>query len=160
MLTFKASYLATLSVGDHDVELEYKDGYSKGKLTIIAATEPEPEPTPEPDPVTYTVSFVMNGHGTAVNSQEVEEGAKASGPEAPKASGYIFGGWYSDKALTERYDFTTAVTADITLYAKWTVNEDEPKEGDDSHTGIWAAMSVISMLGFGYAAISLKKRAI
>lgn len=34
-------------------------------------------------------------------------------------------GWYTDEALTQKYDFATAVTDDITLYAKWTEDEDE-----------------------------------
>ncbi|MDR1374262.1 MAG: leucine-rich repeat protein, partial [Treponema sp.] len=32
-----------------------------------------------------------------------------------------FGGWYSDSGLTTAWDFNSSVTADITLYAKWTV---------------------------------------
>ncbi|MCR5102360.1 MAG: leucine-rich repeat protein [Butyrivibrio sp.] len=37
------------------------------------------------------------------------------------ATGYNFGGWYTDSACTSAYDFTTRVTSDITLYAKWTI---------------------------------------
>lgn len=32
---------------------------------------------------------------------------------------YVFGGWYTDAALTKPYDFSTLVTSDLTLYVKW-----------------------------------------
>ncbi len=68
-----------------------------------------------------TVLFNTNG-GSTVPSQRIKSGAKASEPENPVKTGYIFGGWYTDKNLTEPYNFSTAVTKGFTLYAKW--NED------------------------------------
>ena len=69
-------------------------------------------------PKTVTVTFVSNG-GTAVPSQTVERGGTAAEPPAPTRSGYQFAGWYSDKDLTQVWDFTQSVNADLTLYAKW-----------------------------------------
>ena len=69
---------------------------------------------------TYTVTFDANGHGTAPDALTVNEGDKAEAPTAPSASGFSFGGWYTDKECKTEYDFDTAVTADITLYAMWT----------------------------------------
>ncbi|WP_052098906.1 InlB B-repeat-containing protein [Paenibacillus stellifer] len=69
----------------------------------------------------YTVSFNSNG-GTAVSSQAVAYGAPAQQPAAPVKTGYTFGGWYSDSALTTVYDFGAPVQGNVTLYAKWTVN--------------------------------------
>lgn len=41
----------------------------------------------------------------------------------PSRTGYTFGGWYTDKGVWENeYDFDSKVTADITVYAKWTAN--------------------------------------
>ena len=68
----------------------------------------------------YTVTFNMNGHGDAIEPVKVTEGNTVAAPTAPIAEGWIFGGWYTDEACTTAYDFTTPVTADITLYAKWT----------------------------------------
>ena len=73
-------------------------------------------------PNQYYVTFRSNG-GTSVGSQRVKEGNKAIEPTAPTRTGYTFDGWYSDSALTVRYDFDTAVNADITLYAKWNINK-------------------------------------
>lgn len=66
----------------------------------------------------YTVSFHTNG-GSSVDSQRIRRGQKVVEPEAPVKDGFIFEGWYTDKALTERYDFESGVTKTFTLHAKW-----------------------------------------
>ncbi|GAB6391656.1 MAG: InlB B-repeat-containing protein [Treponematales bacterium] len=88
-------------------------------------------PSGDDDTPTYTVTFNSNG-GTAVEAQTVTEGGTATAPAAPtKAAGAGFyvgtpaastlAGWYKEAALTTQWDFDTdTVTADITLYAKWT----------------------------------------
>ncbi|WP_341279372.1 InlB B-repeat-containing protein [Paenibacillus sp. FSL H8-0537] len=69
--------------------------------------------------LSYTVSFDSSG-GTSVPDQTVKKGAVVSIPTDPTREGYEFAGWYRDNALTNGYDFTTAVvTGDMTLYAKW-----------------------------------------
>ena len=68
----------------------------------------------------YTVTFNVGGHGTAPAAQKVENGGKATKPENPTAKGWRFDGWYTDEKCTARYDFDKAVTANTTLYAKWT----------------------------------------
>ena len=68
----------------------------------------------------HTVSFDVQGHGTAPESQTVNDGETATEPTAPTAEGWTFGGWYTDAACTAEYDFTTPVTVNLTLYAKWT----------------------------------------
>ena len=72
---------------------------------------------------TYTVTFNANGHGTAPAAQTVTQGSKATTPAAPTATGYTFGGWHKEANCTNAFDFNTAITADITLYAKWTINQ-------------------------------------
>ncbi|MBQ9438802.1 MAG: InlB B-repeat-containing protein, partial [Lachnospiraceae bacterium] len=76
----------------------------------------------------HVVAFNLNGHGTAVASQSVKDGQAAKEPEAPVAEGFTFGGWYTEAECTSAYNFDTSVTADITLYAKWTEKADEEKE--------------------------------
>ena len=70
---------------------------------------------------TFTVTFNSNG-GTAVPAQTVKAGEKAVKPANPTKSGFTFSGWYSDATLTTQYNFNSAVTANITLYAKWTTS--------------------------------------
>ena len=68
----------------------------------------------------HNVTFKMNGHGTAPADQPVWSGDKlAVKPADPKSNGYIFTGWYTDKECTFLFDFDTAITKDITLYAGW-----------------------------------------
>ena len=66
----------------------------------------------------FTVSFESNG-GSEVVSQLVADGGVAFKPEEPMRERYTFGGWYIDAALTKPFSFSTPITSDITLYAKW-----------------------------------------
>ena len=69
-------------------------------------------------PESRTVTFETNG-GSEVKAQTVDYGTAVTAPADPEKEGHIFDGWYSDSALTAAYDFSTAVTKNITLYAKW-----------------------------------------
>ena len=64
------------------------------------------------------VHFIPNG-GSSVSAINVISGQRINQPINPIRDGYTFNGWYSDPELTIQYDFTTSVTSDITLYAKW-----------------------------------------
>ena len=67
-----------------------------------------------------TVTFEMNGHGTAPVAQTIYTGDKLASVAAPTAVGYTFGGWYTDKELTKAFDVENdTVSGDTTLYAKW-----------------------------------------
>ncbi len=67
----------------------------------------------------YNVSFEMNGHGTAVNTQSVYEKYKVERPEDPLDEEWIFGGWYRNEECTKKFDFDEPITSDTTVYAKW-----------------------------------------
>lgn len=84
-----------------------------------------------------TVSFDANGMGKAPDSQTVEYNSTATKPKDPSVSGYIFGGWFTDSTCTNAFDFSTKITADITLYAKWTYSPPTP-----SHTHSWDSGTV------------------
>ncbi len=67
-----------------------------------------------------TVTFEMNGHGTAPVAQTIYTGDKLAKVAEPTAAGYTFGGWYTDKELTKAFDVENdTVSGDTTLYAKW-----------------------------------------
>lgn len=68
------------------------------------------------------VSFSA-GEGSKVDFQTTAANGSITKPADPTREGYTFAGWYTDEACTEAYDFSVAVTADMTLYAKWTKNE-------------------------------------
>jgi uncharacterized repeat protein (TIGR02543 family) len=64
------------------------------------------------------VRFDTNG-GSSVDMQKVMIGDKVTKPADPTKPGYTFGGWYTDKACTTAFDFSSPVTEDMTLYARW-----------------------------------------
>ena len=66
----------------------------------------------------YTVSFDANG-GSAVASQSVRYGSKATQPTDPTRTGHTFQGWYTARSGGSKYDFNQTVTGDVTLYARW-----------------------------------------
>lgn len=63
----------------------------------------------------YTVTFDADG-GSEVSSQKIESGKTATLPNSTK-TGYYLSGWYNGKTL---FDFSTPITSDLTLKAKWT----------------------------------------
>ncbi|MDR0597048.1 MAG: InlB B-repeat-containing protein [Treponema sp.] len=73
----------------------------------------------------WTVSFNAAGGSPAPGAQTVNDGGKAAVPEpVPVREGYVLEGWYTEAAYTNRWDFAVdTVTADITLYAKWTLKQ-------------------------------------
>ena len=88
--------------------VKYTFGAVSGNMTLEARWEID----------TYTVTFDMAG-GTAVSPETVAHGGTATAPSDVTREGYDFAGWYLGD---ETYDFTTPVTEDLTLTAKWEIN--------------------------------------
>ncbi|MGN0804197.1 MAG: Ig-like domain-containing protein [Candidatus Coproplasma sp.] len=66
--------------------------------------------------VRYTVTY--KDGSTTKDTQSVISGQKTTAISLTK-DGYSIEGWYTDSALTSKFDFSTPITSDITLYAKW-----------------------------------------
>lgn len=73
----------------------------------------------------YTVQFVSE-HGSFAD-QTIEHGGtiKPGNLTIPEVEGYTFDGWYTDAAHTTKFDFSTPITGDTTVYAKWTAKDYE-----------------------------------
>lgn len=83
---------------------------------------------------TYTVTFETSG-GSAVGPVTVDAGSTVTKPADPMKSGHNFGGWYKDSTLQTPWNFANdTVTADTTLYAKWTANPPAPSYDDPDPT--------------------------
>ena len=121
----------------------------------------------------YTVSFDSNG-GSKVDDQLVEYRKTVTEPKKPTRPGYTFRGWFIDEKCTEKYDFSSEVTSDMTLYAKWrkkpsgstTPTEDTTKTGGkkvesgktfDAGIGLYVGLSILSATGSAVV-ITKKKR--
>lgn len=70
--------------------------------------------------IAYTVRFDTNG-GTSIPNQSINIGGKAVRPINPTKTGYNFVGWYQDASFDNIWDFSSTVTQDITLYAKYSL---------------------------------------
>ncbi len=66
---------------------------------------------------TFTVTFDSNG-GSAVSSQEITSGEFIIEPSDPTLVGYVLEYWHLNES-EQAYVFSTPVTADLTLIAKW-----------------------------------------
>ncbi len=73
---------------------------------------------------------VIFNNGTSTEVINVKNGEVVTAPSDPVLDGYTFDGWYTDKEYKNKYDFSTAVTSDFTLYAKW-VEVDKTPAVDD-----------------------------
>lgn len=69
----------------------------------------------------YEVSFVTE-HGNAPTSQNVPYNETADDPGELTEEGYTFIGWYADKDHNTKFDFSTPITGDTKVYAKWEKN--------------------------------------
>lgn len=134
------------------------DHSSSGKITVSGGTFKNGASG------AWTVTFDTDGGSTAPDKQ-VRANSKVNKPDDPTRSGYVFAGWYTDKACTAAYDFTQPVTDNVTLYAKWeatpryyynsgtteTGKTDENKKGSpktfDPGVGIYAVSVALSLTG-------------
>ena len=69
----------------------------------------------------YEVSFVTE-HGDAPTSQNVKYNETADDPGKLTEDGYTFIGWYTDHTCTTEFNFSTPITGDTKVYAKWEKN--------------------------------------
>lgn len=79
-----------------------------GDITLTASWEKE-------KPATHTIRF-DTADGTTIPAQTVTDGSMATKPADPTRKGYTFNGWTVNG---QPYDFSTPVTADLTIIAKW-----------------------------------------
>ena len=105
-------------------DIQYKNAYDfnspvTASMTLYAKWTEEPTTTQY-----FTVSFYTE-RGTVPSAQTVEKGLTVTKPSDPTASGYVFGGWYTEKDCKNAYDFNKAVTSNMTLFAKWTELPDQ-----------------------------------
>lgn len=70
----------------------------------------------------YTVKFVSD-HGSFAD-QTIEYGKLIETDKLtiPEVEGYTFDGWYTDATRTKEFDFSTPITSNTTVYAKWEKN--------------------------------------
>lgn len=73
----------------------------------------------------YTVKFVSE-HGSFAD-QTIEHGKPIDTGKLtiPEVEGYTFDGWYTNDTHSTKFDFSTPITSDTKVYAKWTAKDYE-----------------------------------
>ncbi len=122
-------------------------------LTLYAQWK-KSEDTSLPEDTTYTVTLdLMEGHSNYPTSFRVKAGETLIALDAPTRSGYTFVGFYTAPEGGEQFDFSSPVTENITIYARW---EATTKAGCKGALG---GMSLLAVLTTGIAsAFSRRKR--
>ncbi len=96
--------------GDYVFTIDYSTDASCPKLAVTY-------------PAYVTVNFNMQGHGGDNFVRYILPNTAVAQPAAPTDPNYAFGGWYENADCTgEAWNFSNTISADKTLYAKWTFN--------------------------------------
>lgn len=72
--------------------------------------------------IDYVLSFDTNG-GTVIDNQTLSYTNPILLITTPSKVGYTFLGWYMDESLTEEFDLDTMPAQNLTIYAKWSIND-------------------------------------
>ncbi|MDR2907444.1 MAG: leucine-rich repeat protein [Bacteroidales bacterium] len=78
---------------------------------------------------TFTVSF---NNDSETITQNICPNNTIAEPDRPEKANHVFDGWYKDSLFTERFNFSTPVTKNLSLYAKWTAYWDCSEAQDGS----------------------------
>lgn len=122
--------LPTLSADGYRFEGWYLDAAFTTKATAGATisanttlyakwTQDAPATPSTPETTKYSVTYNVNGHGEAPQALSDVTALPATLPTL-NADGYKFEGWYLDAACTTKATAGATVSANTTLYAKWT----------------------------------------
>ena len=147
-LNAKKDTTVTAVIKDYRATHHVSVNRTLSKLTDTAI-RPYPGPDGKPVYTILTVYYDLDFHtltfdtmgGSKIAPETVRHGLTVAKPKDPVNGGYIFDGWYTDKTFRHRYDFSTPLTEDITIYAKWflivlpgvTVKKNTPKLNTADH---------------------------
>ena len=109
-----AGTVKVLSTGATNLKATTLDGAATLTVTLTVGTA-----------TTYKLIFNAKG-GTFADGKEIFETTVAEGHlvtapnPAPKKARYVLEGWYTSEDYATKFTFGTAISSDLTLYAKWT----------------------------------------
>ena len=118
---FKWTNANGLIKGTTTTTLSPKGDATRGQLAVILYRFCENIVADAVETHTVTFDYNYSNKGT-YTTMSVEDGDKVEKPSNPTRSSYSFSGWYTKASGGSKFDFNTAVTADLTLYARWSYN--------------------------------------
>lgn len=93
-----------------------------GDITLYAKWIQNEETDPEP-PVAETHKVTFDDCLASTENQVITVNAgdtiDPADVKTPVCEGWNFLGWFTDTALTQKFDFSAPITGDMTVYAKW-----------------------------------------
>ena len=127
-----------------------------GNIVIKALTIPTVVVPDTPTVTTYTVTYQINGHGSQPASVTGVTKLPSTLPVL-SATGWTFGGWYTNSACTTSAVAGATISADTTLYAKWTeVVVEEPEVDSNTCTHSFGSDNKCSICGMpNYTKVSI-----
>ena len=87
---------------------------------------------PNQQEVTHHIDFDSIG-GSPVSPADVVEGQALERPEDPTLDKWSFEGWYEDDEYNTPFDFSTPITREYTLFAKWERLKDTNYQASDDN---------------------------
>jgi uncharacterized repeat protein (TIGR02543 family) len=111
-----------------------------------------------PSQAVATVTFDGNG-GSGAASESVDVGDPATAPADPARAGHVFAGWYTAASGGSNWNFATAVSGDLTLFAHWSVTTTTTGL---AFTGVtvspWVVAGAIAIVLLGIALVLIRRR--
>lgn len=122
----------------HDILLSKTSAEARTRAKAITTELNAPEYT--------TLTYMMNGHGTQIEPQQVPWGKSPVRPADPVEEGYVFGGWYTSSTFTTPFDFDSVPTKNTRIYAKW--EENPVMYGDADGDGRINARDIVTIMKY------------
>ena len=98
-----------------------KGGQSAFYSITVNLNDVSSHPTPPvPEPIVYTIRFDANG-GVGDTLSSYNAGSTLGELPTPSREGYTFVGWFTAASGGDAVTSETVVTADMTIYAHWTI---------------------------------------
>ena len=127
-------------VADNNTQAQIDSATAALTAAIAALHFVPPPPPPQPPSgnndssvAYYSVTYETDG-GSKINNSLVTYGVKITQPADPAKEGFVFNGWFVDKDFTTAFDFNKTITDNVTIYAKWVVDDNaENKENKEEN---------------------------
>ena len=113
---------ATFSTGEIGTQYVAKATFTDGGEEVIAYS----------DLFTYAEHIVTFDYGTLGSETKTVLNGETVTPPAPVFAGKVLVGWYADSNFTTEFNFSDAITADKTIYAKFADYEGDKAELNDA----------------------------